>query len=397
LDTIELPNEPIEAGYRLSTTPHSDTPRPDTPRILIVDDTPVNVELIESVLASAGFRTSTSFDGPTAVATSRAEPPDLILLDVLMPRESGFETCARLKSDPATADIPIIFLSSLDDTKSKVTGLKIGGVDYILKPVHGEELLARVRIHLRIADVNRRLVLENRTRMDAIRVAQQNILVSPDDCPDAAFGVYYKPLEEVGGDFYDVVTIANGVFGYFVADISGHGVSASFLTAAIKALLRQYASPMFSPQDTMRGVDAVMRQMLGEEQYLTASYVQLNRNLGRLSVINAGHPPLILVSASGETQTLELDSEPLGVFSSTVLQHRDLQMFPGDRFFLYTDGMIESSPGGGRGSGLEALAGACRRHRAAPLADATPMIVNELWPATRAAEDDLLLLAVDAC
>jgi DNA-binding response OmpR family regulator len=73
----------------------------------------------------------------------------------MMPGESGFETCAQLKSDPLTANIPIIFLSSLDDVKSKVAGLKIGGVDYIAKPVHGEEVLARVRVHLRIRENNR--------------------------------------------------------------------------------------------------------------------------------------------------------------------------------------------------------------------------------------------------
>ena len=369
----------------------------NTPKILIVDDTELNLELIANILETEGFRTLTSPDGPTACAVSRSERPDLILLDVLMPQETGFETCARLKSDPATADIPIIFLSSLDDVKSKVTGLKIGGVDYISKPVHGEELLARVRIHLRIAEVNRRLVQEHRAQMDALRVAQQAILVTPQDCPDAAFGVYYEALEEVSGDFYDVVTIAPGVFGYFVADISGHGVSASFLTAAVKALLRQYASPMFSPEDTMRGVDAVMRQMLGEEQYLTACYAQLNRHTGRLSVINAGHPPMILVAASGETRTLELDSEPLGVFSTTVLQHRDLMVHPGDRFFLYTDGLIESTAGGGRISGLEILVNACRRHRAAPLTQAPSSIVQTLWPDAQAAQDDLLLLAVNAC
>ena len=369
----------------------------NTPRILIVDDTPVNVDLIENVLATEGFATTTSFDGTTAVAIARIERPELILLDVLMPGETGFETCARLKSDPATADIPIIFLSSLDDTKSKVTGLKIGGVDFITKPVHGEELLARVRIHLRIAEVNRRLVAEHRQQMEALRVAQQSILASPQDCPDARFGVYYRPLEQVSGDFYDVVQIADGVFGYFVADISGHGVSASFLTSAVKALLRQYANPMYSPEDTMRGVDAVMRQMLGEEQYLTACYTQLNQRSGRLSVVNAGHPPLILVGASGETYTLELDSEPLGVFSSTVLQHRDLQLFRGDRFFLYTDGLIEAAPGGGRGVGLETLVETCRQHRSAPLADAASVIANVLWPDGATVGDDLLLLAVDAC
>ena len=368
-----------------------------TPKILIVDDTPVNLALIESLLTAEGFAALTAPDGPTAVALAREERPDLILLDVLMPGESGFETCARLKSDPVTTEIPILFLSSLDDTQSKVTGLKIGGVDFISKPVHGDELLARVRIHLRIANVNRSIVREHRSQMDALRVAQQGILVSPGDCPDAAFGVYYQPLEGVGGDFYDVVTIAPGVFGYFVADISGHGVSASFLTAAVKALLRQYSGPMFSPEDTMRGVDSVMRQMLGDEQYLTACYAQLNHHTGRLSVINAGHPPLILVSANGTTQTVELDSEPLGVFSATVLQRRDLNISRGDRLFLYTDGFIEVQAGARREPGLKRLVEACRDHLTTPLEDAASQVARVLWPDTCAAEDDLLLLAVDAC
>ena len=110
--------------------------------------------------------------------------------------------------------------------------------------------------------------------------------------------------------------IAPGVFGYFVADISGHGVSASFLTAAVKALLRQYAGPMYSPEDSMRGIDAVMRQILGEEQYLTACYARLNRHTRRLAVVSAGHPPLILVNAAGEARAIEAENEPLGMFSS---------------------------------------------------------------------------------
>ena len=220
------------------------------PTILVVDDTPTILDLVSSILTAEGFHTLVASDGRTACELSHVEQPDLILMDVLMPGETGFETCARLKSDPATADIPIIFLSSLDDVKSKVTGLKIGGVDYIAKPMHGEEVLARVRVHLRIRETNRALVAQQRARLEQLREAQQAILVRPEDCPEASFAVYYKPLEEAGGDFYDVVRLGTDIFGYFVADISGHGVSAAFLTSAVKALLRQYAGPMFSPEDT---------------------------------------------------------------------------------------------------------------------------------------------------
>jgi sigma-B regulation protein RsbU (phosphoserine phosphatase) len=368
----------------------------NTPTILIVDDTPTNVELVQSVLAAEGFRTLMASDGPGATALCHAEKPDLILLDVIMPGESGFETCARLKCDAATADIPIIFLSSADDLKSKIAGLKIGGVDYIAKPVHAEEVLARVRVHLRISQTNRELVREHRQRLEQLRDAQQAILVRPEGCPEAGFSVYYKPLEEAGGDFYDVLSLGRDVFAYFVADISGHGISSAFLTSAVKALLRQYSGPMFSPEDTMRGVDSVMRQMMGEEQYLTACYARLNRRTRKLSVVSAGHPPLILVSASGRSQVVKMDSDPLGVFSAAVLQRKDLQVSRGDRFFLYTDGLIESTAGGGREAGLQQLVDGCVRHRTAPLAETGNRIVEELRPDRAAVEDDLLLLSVEA-
>lgn len=367
----------------------------ETPTILVVDDTPINSEVVRSILEAEGFRTLSAHDGPTARALSHAHQPDLILLDVLMPGESGFETCARLKSDPATADIPIIFLSSLDDVKSKVAGLKIGGVDYVAKPMHGAEVLARVRVHLRIRENNRAMVAQQRDRLEQLRNAQQAILVRPEDCPEANFAVYYKPLEEAGGDFYDVIPLGASILAYFVADISGHGVSAAFLTSAVKALLRQYAGPMFSPEDTLRGVDSVMGQMLEEEQYLTACYARLNRQTCRLTVISAGHPPLILVSRSGVSQTVELASDPLGMFGTATLHRQDLTVSKGDRFFLYTDGLIESTPGGGRRGGLKRLVDACIRHREMPLSESAATIVRDLRPEENNVQDDLLLLAAE--
>ena len=325
------------------------------PTILIVDDAPTNLAVLQAILAPEGFRILKANDGPSARDVLARETADLILLDVMMPGESGFETCAKLKSDPATADIPVIFLSALHDVKNKVTGLKIGGVDYVAKPVHPEEVLARVRVHLRIRENGRILARQHQERIEELRNAQQAILVRPEDCPAASFAVHYKPLQETGGDFYDVLQVDSNVFGYFVADISGHGVSAAFLTSAIKALLRQYASPLYSPEDTMRGVDSVMRQMLGQEQFLTACYARLNRRSRRLVVVSAGHPPLILVSESGVPQVLSMDSDPLGTFSAAVLQHRDLRVSRQDRIFLYTDGLIEALPGAGRREGVESL------------------------------------------
>ena len=367
---------------------------PLPPRILIVDDYPMNVELLEHVLRSEGFRTLAAGNGATAVAMSRANLPDLILLDVMMPDESGFETCARLKSDPMTSDIPVIFVSALDDVRNKVNGLKLGGVDYLSKPVHAEEVLARVRVHLHLRANSRAIAQSNQARLAELRDAQRAILVRPADRPEASFAVHYHALEGAGGDFYDVVSSSPGVFGYFVADISGHGVTAAFLTAAIKALLRQYSGPLYSPEDTMRGIDSVMREILGQEQYLTACYAEWNRSTGRLSVVSAGHPPMILIRESGEAQTLEMDSNPLGMFSSLVLQRRDLYVSPGDRFFLYTDGLIECSPGRGRAEGIGRLIRSCTDNRALALGDTVARVALDIQSGAGAVSDDLLLLGV---
>ena len=184
------------------------------------------------------------------------------------------------------------------------------------------------------------------------------------------------------------------IFGYFVADISGHGVSAAFLTSAVKALLRQYAGPMFSPEDTMRGVDSVMGQIWARtisDGMLRA----LEPADHRLTVIGAGHPPLILVKRDGTPQIVKLESDPLGMFGAAILRRQDLHVSRGDRFFIYSDGLIESSPGGGRGrvcSGLLTRVSAIGRRR---LADSLSRIVRELRPKGHAADDDVLLLAAD--
>lgn len=364
-------------------------------KILIVDDTATNVELLDHLLRFEGFETLMATDGATGRQIANKQQLDLILLDVMMPGESGFETCAKLKSDPGTVDIPIIFLSALDDVKSKISGFKSGGVDYVSKPLHGEEVLARVRVHLRMRESNRALARENLRRLEEFRNAQQSILVKPEDCPEASFGVSYVPLEGACGDFYDVNEIDADVFGYFVADVSGHGVSAAFLTSAIKALLREYSGPLFSPEDTMRGVDKVMRQMLGEEQYLTACYALMNRRTKRLSVVSAGHPPMIVSRVGGGMELVEMKSDPLGIFSSLVLQRQDLRMKAGDRFYIYSDGLIELE--GSRKRGLEVLQQACRECRSEEVRHAPARIISKVCEQARgiSAKDDLLLMAVE--
>jgi len=129
--------------------------------ILIVDDTPADLRLLADMLAEQGYRVRTAPDGSLALKSAQAIPPDLILLDIKMPDMNGYEVCEQLKADPRTHDIPIIFISVLDQTEDKVKAFTFGGVDYITKPFQGEEVLVRVETHLTLHMLQHQLAAAN--------------------------------------------------------------------------------------------------------------------------------------------------------------------------------------------------------------------------------------------
>lgn len=136
----------------------SDAPtEPDRDDILIVDDLPANLRLLSRMLTEHGYKVRAVLNGARALEAAEAVPPDLILLDIMMPEMGGYEVCQRLKMNERTRDIPILFISALDETEDKVKGLTVGGVDYITKPFQLEEVLARVQTHLALRKLQKSL------------------------------------------------------------------------------------------------------------------------------------------------------------------------------------------------------------------------------------------------
>ena len=146
--------------------------------ILIVDDTPANLRLLADILSKAGYLVRPARDGETAVRSAQSAPPDLILLDIVMPHLDGYDVCQQLKADERTADIPIIFISALDNVEDKVKSFTNGGVDYITKPFQSEEVLARVQTHLTIRKLQMDL-LEQISELNAFCYTVAHDLKSP--------------------------------------------------------------------------------------------------------------------------------------------------------------------------------------------------------------------------
>jgi len=131
-------------------------------KILIVDDIPANLNVLRQALGPEGYDILATTSGEMALNAARDAKPDLILLDIMMPEMDGFETCRRLKVNPATVNIPVIFITAMDETDSLVEGFQVGGVDYITRPFKKEELLVRVRTHLKIHQLTQELKQKNR-------------------------------------------------------------------------------------------------------------------------------------------------------------------------------------------------------------------------------------------
>ncbi len=364
-----------------------------SPLVFVVDDDAITTCMISKVLQSAGFRVSSALDGAKAMACIAETVPDLILLDVNLPDACGLDICRRLKSQPGASETPVLFISSNHDTASKVKGFEAGAVDYIPKPIVGEEVIARVRSHLRLKQAYEELAKLHAERVERLAGAQESLLITPESLPEAKFSVALRQVVKAGGDFYDVVIAGDQLTDYIVADASGHDWGSSIWTAALKTLIGQYATATDSPLTIVQSINNALRRIVPEGIYFTLSYARLNRSTGRLHLVNAGHPPaLVLRQAENQTLLIGADGDVVGAFADALFGTLDVTVRAGDRVFLLSDGLIELH--GSREQGLRQLESVCLRHRDQALTAAVEGTV-EVLTANTEVTDDILLMGIE--
>lgn len=364
--------------------------------ILSVDDNPMNQAVLAAILSGDSFALLKASDGVEAVEMARATAPDLILMDVMMPRMDGFEAAKLIRRIPGLEDVPILFMSALSDSDSKIKAFNLGAVDYITKPFHSPELLARVNTHLRLRRSYRALVEENLNQTRFLQEAQQVYLPKPEEIPEANFAVVFHPLSAVGGDFFDVFRLDDTTTDYVVADVSGHDIGAFLPLAGLKSLLRQNAALGYRPAENLKLTNRHFKQLLKDGQHATVVYLRIHRQTGKCVIANAGHVPLFLQRSDGQFEVFASSGEPLGCFDNFECCAEQTKLQTGDRLFLFSDGLVEQYRGlpVQRTEGLNRLMQALRELHTEPLQAAVDGAMHAMHPDTADAMDDLLLLGV---
>lgn len=325
-------------------------------RVLLVDDSSTMRRMVSSLLADQGYEVKTAVDGNDGMTKAREQPrPELILSDFEMPELDGPGFCRALKADKELCQIPVLMLTTLGETKSKVEGLDAGADDYIQKPKSPgdiEELFARIRAHFRLADMSRELAQRNRMleeahkklqfELDLARKVQRGLMPRPPR-PRGVLqaAVKYTPANQLGGDVYDFYRLEQNRLGVLVADVSGHGVNSAMLSGMVKALAAGLSIAVMEPGELLAGLDVSLEQYFPEGYFCTGFYLIADEETGLIRYAGVGHPPAIIVGPNG-TRTLESHPGLLGVGMVDGTAGSADRIAPGESLIIYTDGLPDA-------------------------------------------------------
>ena len=364
-------------------------------KILIVDDELVSRKKIEKILYGTEncVAVENGEDG-LKIATSE-NPPDLILLDIVMPGMDGYEVLEKLKDVPLTKDIPVIFLSAMDEKDNIIRGLEMGAVDYITKPFHKAEVKARVRTHLALKQMRKDLQEKNITLKHQVeeikekteqvekRTAELKKTVAELDSrynemkEDQEFAqkvfknivstsfldfknikYFISPMSIFNGDMLLVMKNLSGGQNLFLGDFTGHGLRAALGAIPVADTFTTMTNRGFSIEEIVLEINTKLNKILPPGVFLCACFIEIDPIRNKLSAWNGGLPTA-LVYREGKGIITEIKSShlPLGIvgrdkFDRTV---EVVDISPSDKIYIYSDGVIEAANQDGELFGEERL------------------------------------------
>ena len=321
-------------------------------RVLLVDDDAASRRLLSASLRSAGFELSAAINGAEALASIESSPPDVLVLDFEMPGLDGAEVCRRLRTSERIEinQLPVIMLTGHTGEADEIACLTAGANDFVTKPISRAILIARIETQLRLGALTEELRTQNsemtrwREAQEAdlavARAAQQAIIaVPPPKLDDWNVEAVYQPLIQIGGDVYGWRQLDHGVWLFWVADATGHGVAAALFTTLVALLFNNASAASRTAHGILTRVNAEFCSVLRGHSFMTACCAIIESR-GRVTFAGAGHPPLLIRRRDGMIEALPSLNTMMGIDQEMEAVESEAMLAPGDVALLYTDGLF---------------------------------------------------------
>ncbi len=327
---------------------------PRQQKILVVDDERFNINVMVDLLKK-DYRMAVAKNGQQAlkVATS-SSPPDLILLDIIMPDMDGYEVCRQLKADPRSCDIPVIFVTAMGQDEDETLGLQLGAVDYLTKPIKPAIVRARVQTQLKLKQNIEKLqdaydtIEAQKNRMQSELNVGRHIQMSmvPKVFPEVAncqIHAIVEPAREVGGDFYDAFFINDQHICICIGDVAGKGVPAALFMAMTKTLIKSRATTDASTASIIEHVNEELSRDNDNCLFVTVFLAIVDVQTGMMTCTNAGHNPPLIKHANNQITVLStLNGPVVAAMQGQTFTQQQIQLQQDDLLLLFTDGVVEA-------------------------------------------------------
>ncbi len=368
------------------------------PLILIVEDNRESREILEARLLANGYEVITAPDGEAGLHLAREKNPDLILLDILMPKMDGLEVCRRIKGDSTLPFMPIILVTAKADSKDVIAGLKAGGDEYLAKPVNHGALLARVQSMLRIKDLHDTVIEQSNQLKEQLKTATRIQSLFWPKIPDLTHNSHIwavsVPAGYVGGDLYDVIPQQDDSVLTYVADVSGKGVPAALIMAALSTRIRSEALLQDDLSQLLFAVNNSMYELTFEEGYFASIIlVRFWPANGKVQMARAGHPYPLWIADSIIQNLTPIKGISLGVTPGAEFEVKEIVLSQGDALFLFSDGVSEAENDNHELFGIDRLVNHIQHSQGPPWGEEL-LDAIAAWRGTAEVNDDLTILEI---
>jgi sigma-B regulation protein RsbU (phosphoserine phosphatase) len=392
--------------------------------VLIVDDEELNRDGLARRLQRQDYEVATARNGREAIEILGGRRFDLVLLDIMMPGMNGLEVLRFLRRVDSLVDLPIIMVTAKGESEDVVEAFELGANDYVTKPLDFPVVLARIRTQLalrqaiaQVKELEGKLDAHNRdlrvatdeltTANDrhlrdlesAGRVQRAFLSALPPEIPGARFAWAFEPCSQLASDYLNVFHLDDSHAGLCLLDVSGHGVTAAFLSVIVSQLLARVADgtgSAFSPAEVAARLSRELTPEASAGHSFSLLYGLLALGTGEFRFVSAGNPGPVHLTEGKPPGRLEATGLPIGVGNGEY-KEQVVSLKAGDRLVLYADGLTEVRNPDGEHFGARRLLAALDEGRGLPLADAIDVLLRtvEEWRGNQPRQDDISVLLVE--